>query len=260
MSSVFDPFGFVSPFTFTGKRILQDLCKLKIGWDDSIPQLQSEKWIEWLNDLEKLSEFRVKRCLKPTDFGNVAYAELHHFADASEIGYGSVTYLRMENESGAIHCSFLIGKSRVTPLKQITIPRLELTAATVAVKTNKMILDELEIPIRQSYYWTDSMAVLRYIRNTTSRFHTFVANRLALIHEGSNTSDWYYISTKLNPADIASRGISASDLVKGNKWISPPEFLWRPKTFWPIVENFNSDHDDSELEVKSRCESSCCYK
>ena len=250
ISSVYDPLGFLAPFTFTGKRILQDLCKLKIDWDDPIPELESEKWNEWLQDLEKLTSFRVKRCLKPSHYGNLVSSELHHFADASEIGYGTVSYIRMEDESGEIHCSFLLGKSRVTPLKQVTIPRLELTAATVAVRTNRMILNELEIPVQHSYFWTDSMSVLRYIRNTTSRYHTFVANRLAIIHEGSNSGNWNYINTKLNPADIASRGISADDLVSGNKWIAPPEFLFKDRSYWPISQDVDLEPDENDKEVK----------
>ncbi|XP_071150422.1 uncharacterized protein [Mytilus edulis] len=149
-SSVFDPLGFLAPFCLVGKSILQELCRLGIGWDDAIPQVLSEKWTQWLCDLEKLSEFKVNRCLKPSGFGEIVAADLHHFADASEIGYGVVSYLHIKNEEGNTYCSFIMGKSQVTPLKQVTIPRLELTAATVAVRTNKMILKELEIPVQRS--------------------------------------------------------------------------------------------------------------
>ncbi|VDI00951.1 Hypothetical predicted protein [Mytilus galloprovincialis] len=250
-SSVFDPLEFLAPFCLVGKSILQELCRLGIGWDDAIPQVLSEKWTQWLCDLEKLSEFKVNRCLKPSGFGEIVAADLHHFADASEIGYGVVSYLRIENEEGNTYCSFIMGKSRVTPLKQVTIPRLELTAATVAVRTNKMILKELEIPVQRSYFWIDSMTVLRYIKNTTSRFHTFVANRLAVIHEGSNIFDWRYISTKLNPADLASRGVSAEGLLRMDQWIVPPDFLLKSTNEWP--DSLNCDSDivcTSDPEVK----------
>lgn len=87
-----------------------------------------------------------------------------------------VSYLLLENADGERHCSFIMGKSRVAPLKHTTIPRLELTAATVAVRTNKMLLTELDMPIDRVVFWTDSMAVLCYIQNRTGIFHTFVAN------------------------------------------------------------------------------------
>ena len=173
----------------------------------------SQQWNEWLQDLEKLSDFKVQRCVKPVNFGEIKSAQLHHFADASERGYGTVSYLRLENVDGDVHCSFIIGKSRVAPLKQTTIPRLELTAATVAVRTDKMLKSELEIPIDETKFWTDSMVVIRYIRNTSTRFQTFVANRLAVIREGSEPDEWRYINTKHNPADLASRGLSANDIL-----------------------------------------------
>lgn len=126
---------------------------------------------------------------------------------------------------GERHCSFIMGKSHVAPLKQTTISRLELTEATVAVRTNKMLLTELDMPIDRVVFWTDSMAVLRYIQNRTARFHTFVANRLAVIHEGSQPSNWRYINTKVNPADYASRGLSANGLIMQENWIKAPSFF-----------------------------------
>ncbi|XP_014673951.1 PREDICTED: uncharacterized protein LOC106814170 [Priapulus caudatus] len=198
VSSVFDPLGFLGPFMLPAKRILQELCKLQLGWDEQIPEVYSARWRLWLQDLEKLSSFTVDRCMKPAEFGSVTSARLHHFSDASEVGYGVATYLRLENSEGKVHCSFLLGKSRVSPLKQITIPRLELTAATVAVRMDKMLKDELDVTVGPSMFWTDSMTVLRYIQNRTARFHTFVANRIAVIHEGSEPIQWRYVNTKVN--------------------------------------------------------------
>ncbi|XP_061191724.1 uncharacterized protein LOC133199952 [Saccostrea echinata] len=204
----------------------------------------------WFCDLQKLSEFKIDRCVKPIGFGTVCFAQLHHFADASELGYGTVSYLRLENVNNDVHCSFIMGKSRVAPLKQTSIPRLEMTAATVAVRTNKMLKVELDIPIDETVFWTDSMAELRYIRNKTSRFHTFVANRLAVIHEGSTPQEWRYINTKLNPADHASRGLSAKEIVQHGRWIQAPEFL-RNSDYWPETptENLRETLDD-DPEVK----------
>ncbi|XP_046860750.1 uncharacterized protein LOC124453977 [Xenia sp. Carnegie-2017] len=78
-----------------------------------------------------------------------------------------------------------MGKSRVAPLKTVTVPRLELTAATLAVKLNKQICDELDLSISQIVFWSDSMIVLRYIKSENKRFQTFVANRLQVIHDAS---------------------------------------------------------------------------
>ena len=101
--------------------------------------------------------------------------ELHHFSDASEYGYGAVSYLRIVDDEGVAHCSFVLGKSHVAPLKVMSIPRFELTAAVVAVKLNYLIQNELEYPIDDTIFWTDSTVVLQYIRNEPRRFQTFVA-------------------------------------------------------------------------------------
>ena len=165
ISSVFDPLGFLAPFVLRAKKLLQSFCKLQLGWDDEIPEHFAIQWNSWFSDLQKLSNFSIQRCVKPVGFGKLCSVQLHHFSDASEIGYGTVSYLRLENTNKDIHCSFVMGKSRVTPLKQTTIPRLELTAATVAVRTDKMLKAELDIPIDESIFWTDSMVVLRYTGN-----------------------------------------------------------------------------------------------
>ncbi len=111
----------------------------------------------------------------------------------------------------------------------MTVPRLELTAATLAVKVDKQIRQELDLPITCVIFWTDSTIVLRYIRNTSKRFHTFVANRLQMIHDASSPQQWHHVPTNLNPADLASRGLNAGnkdqDLRKLQFLFNGPEFL-----------------------------------
>ena len=165
-------------------------------------------------DLPKLSQFSVDRCVKPAGFDFISSSQLHHFSDASEAGFGSV-YFRLVNGQGAVHCSFLCAKSCVAPLKTITIPRLELSVAAISVKQDKVLKRELEIPISSlSIFWTDSTAVLRYVKNEMRRYHTFVANRVALIHDGSEPHQWNHVSGNMNPADDTSRGLTPDVLVK----------------------------------------------
>ena len=126
-------------------------------------------------------------------FGDLKFAELHNFADASQIAYGAVLYLRMVDVEDRIHCTFLIGKSRLAHLKPMTVPRLELSAAVLAVQLDKSVREELDVPVTQSTYWSDSTCVLQYIRNQSKRFHTFVANRLSVIHENSAPHQWRHL-------------------------------------------------------------------
>ena len=233
-SSIFDPLGFLAPFILTAKQILQDLCRIKLEWDEEIPPQYMPRWENWLLDLPKLSSFSISRCLMPAEYGQVASSQLHHFPDASEDGYGSVSYLRLVNEEGNIHCAFLFGKSRVTPRKAVTIPLLELSAATMSVRHDRMLKREIEIPLSMpSMFWSDSMSVLRYIKNETKRFHTFVANRISMIRDGSTPNQWRYVEGIVNPGDSASRPMTAEALLSRNQWLMGPEFLWQPEEEWP---------------------------
>ena len=190
ISTVYDPLGFASPLLLPGREINQELCKTKFSWTDTLPEELCLRWRKWKEDLMSLQDFNIPRYLKPEGFGRVTRAELHHFADASqEHGYGTVSYLRLINDQGNIHCSFVMGKSRVKPLNgAVTVPKLELAAATLATRINKVVTKELEgrLTIDSVTYWTDSMIVLKYIANEKRRFVTFVANRVTVIRQESS--------------------------------------------------------------------------
>ncbi|TWW61447.1 hypothetical protein D4764_04G0000940 [Takifugu flavidus] len=192
------------------------------------------------------------RCVKPKNFGTTKVARLHHFSDASEVAYGTASYLVLENDKGRIHCSLAMGKSRVSPLKQITVPRLELTAAVVAVKVDRMLQEEMQIPLQQSIFWTDSTTVLKYIDSETARYKTFVANRITLIREATKPSQWRrYVRTSQNPADKATRGLKARSLMQDRDWINGPQFLLQPESEWPQrPENMNQNMQN-DPEVKT---------
>ena len=143
-----------------------------------------------------------------------------------------------------------MGKSRVTPLKHVTIPRLELTAAVVAVKMDRMIRQELQVPLQESVFWTDSTTVLRYLSNESTRFKTFVANRVTTIREHSQPTQWRYVNSALNPADQASRGLTAEKFIQSKTWTQGPDFLLEPESEWPkqLDQNVATTEEDPEIK------------
>ena len=185
VSSLFDPLGMIAPFIMKAKLLLQELCRKKLQWDEEISELEKKQWLRWLNDLSKLKEVKVERFLKPSDFGVIKTTELHLFSDGSRVGYGAVAYLRLVDDKDRIHCSFILGRARVAPIREITIPRLELSAAVVSVQLRESIQRELDMKLDRVMFWTDSTSVLKCIRNEAKRFHTFESNRLTIIHNGS---------------------------------------------------------------------------
>ena len=250
ISSVYEPLGIAAPFLLVGKSILQDLCRTKLSWDEEIGEEYRVRWENWKSQLPALECFSTERCLKPANFGTVVSRQLHNFSDASSTGYGQVTYIRIEKEKGHIHCAFLMGKACVAPVKTMTIPRLELTAATVSVRVGEMIAKELDEPAESKTYWTDSTTVLKYIRNDKKRFHVFVANRVQTIRDATSPDQWRYVGTDINPADVSSRGMKGYELSKQHLWITGPNFLWPPECEWPQPPGDMDDVSHNDPEVK----------
>ncbi|XP_047489108.1 uncharacterized protein LOC125039313 [Penaeus chinensis] len=249
-SSLYDPLGLVSPFTLPVKLILQSLSKKGLKWDEPIPDKESKEYRKLIKTIDSLENIKVPRCFRKVQAKN-AKVQLHCFADASDSGYGVAIYARFQYSDQSIECNLVVGKSRVAPLKKITIPRMELTAATLAVKLANVVSKELGFYYENKFFWTDSTSVLKCIANSTTRYHTFVANRLTTIHEGSNVEDWHYIASDLNPADLASRGMHGNcDEEKISRWFQGPEFLSKPMSEWPESRNFKCTIIPDEMASK----------
>ena len=248
--SIYDPMGLASPFLLEGRKILQQLVKEKLDWDDQIPHPQRVCWEKWRHDIFQLKSRTIPRCYKPKRFGEVINTSLHCFPDASDKGYGVGSYLRFVNEEGSIATSLVMGKSRVAPMKQISVPRMELTAAVVSVRVSRLLQKELTYPDLKTFFWTDSQAVLGYISNEARRFHTFVANRAQFIRDNSNIDDWHHVKTDDTPGDDASRGLSITDEPKINRWFNGPDFLRHDETSWPIHTTIDVSPDDPEVKKK----------
>ena len=251
VASVYDPLGFLAPLVLRAKKILQEICNRGVSWDEPLPEELRPRWERWKCDLLRLNELQISRCFEPKTLNGKKTYELHSFADASTSGYRQCSYLRVKDEDENVHVSLVMGKSRVAPTKITTIPRLELTAAVVSAKVAKMVQEELNYANLKQYFWTDSKVVLGYLNNDTKRFHTFVANRVQVIRSNTDTKEWQCIDTKNNPADHASRGLNAEDLMKSN-WFSGPAFLWEKEIPSSEQEIPNIQIGDPEVKATVR--------
>ena len=128
LSSIYDPLGMASSFILGARRIVQDLCRGKLGWDEKIGPSYEEQWTQWTDWLAEMAVIKIPRCVLPPTH---VKRQLHHFSDASEKAYGVVSYLRSQDQEGKIYSYIVMAKSRLAPLKTLTIPRLELQAATL---------------------------------------------------------------------------------------------------------------------------------
>ena len=245
LSSIYDPLGIAGPFILGARKIMQELCRTKIGWDDEVPLKHQQQWRRWTQGLGEMPKLRVARCIQPF---HAVGRQLHHFADASEVAYGVVSYLRIVDATGRVSTSLVMAKSRLAPLKKMTIPRLELQAATLATRQDALLRRELSLELDRSQYWTDSTIVLQYISNTEARYQTFVANRVAEIQDATQAEDWRHVPTGDNPADDASRGVPAGELASP-RWLRGPGFLALRPERWPVWQRPSPlSTDDPEIK------------
>ena len=254
VASVYDPLGWLAPFILRGKHILQDVCTAKLSWDDELTPEFRSRWEVWLKELQKICEIKVPRQYWSgvNPFTDMKTVEIHHFSDACETGYGQCSYMRMISHENEIKCCLIMGKARVTPKKVVTIPRLELQAAVTSVKIAQQVMGELRNENLRQVFWTDSTAVLGYISNEARQFHVYVANRVQKVRDYTSPDQWYYVKSKDNPADIASRSCNVSNLT--DTWFNGPRFLYDSQLDLTNHRNTNSDKYvlcDSDPEVKT---------
>ena len=168
--------------------ILQDVCREKLDWDDPLNETILKRWMSWKSGLNVLEKLSIPRCYLPSDFGTPTTTQIHTFSDASTEGYGQCAYLRFVNAAKRVHVTLVSSKARVTPLKSVTVPRLELQAARSAIDLSAKVTQELALGSVDRYFYSDSEVVLGYIKNTETRFHTYVANRVDQIRDRSDPS------------------------------------------------------------------------
>ena len=141
------------------------MYQLNLKWDEDIPDEVSNEWLTWNKNLPNLEMVHLGRCFKSHGLGKIVDCSLHHFSDTCKNGYGQASYIHLVSEKGRIHCSLVMGKAHVAPLKNILIPRMELVAATLSVKQSALLRKEFQYPDMKEAFWTDSQAVVGYNAN-----------------------------------------------------------------------------------------------
>lgn len=220
ISKLFDLLGLIGPILTKTKLIMQETWRTSCDWDDLLPIPIQENWTQFQQDLKSLENLSISRriiaCEKPTRIS------LQGFCDASEAAYGACLYILAEDEQGRLTSRLLISKSRVAPVKSISIPRLELCSAVSLTRLMKIAQRALRIQIDDVQAWSDSMVTIYWIRGDVSRWKTFVANRVSEITQTLPVEKWKHIRGEDNPADLISRDASPTQLTKSELWWSGP--------------------------------------
>ena len=232
IASLFDPIGFLAPYLVRAKILLQRMWQCGISWDDVLPSELLEEWSKWQQELDGISQFRISRFYRHVPDSPSAI-EPHVFGDASEQTFCSVAYLRFCFASGAVKCAFVMAKTRVAPMKPLSIPKLELQAAVLSARLSLVVIKEHDYIIDSTYFWTDSSTVFQWIRGVSKRHPAFIANRIGEILDSTDPCQWNHCPGPLNPADDGSRGLPVTPITSGSRWLNVPAFLLLPEGKWP---------------------------
>ncbi|GFX64673.1 integrase catalytic domain-containing protein [Trichonephila clavipes] len=240
---IFDPIGILGPFVIKLKCLLQELWTLGVEWDSELPPKLRHKWQQWSSEAEGLTEIKIPRFYLDNIDQEIFKCEIHCFSDASKSAYGTILYLRFVTCNNEIETSFICSKGRVAPLKSLTLPRLELTAALLSARLAKQVSSCLKFDAN-IYYWTDSLISYYWIRGDSSAFKPYIKNRVQEIQLLSDPMQWGHCPGKDNPVDLLSRGTSAVKLAQNELWGHGPPWLKLTPDHWP---NRHRDILDSEL-------------
>ncbi|XP_046420682.1 uncharacterized protein LOC124179877 [Neodiprion fabricii] len=238
--------GYLSPVVTRGKILLQNLWLKKLGWDNPVPPEIQEAWTIFHKELLDLEKIKIPRWLGTNSFSGW---DLHCFCDASKRAYAAAIYV--VTPSGQTFSSkLLVSKSKVAPIKVISIPKLELCAAALLVKFLLYILKHLKRNPFRIFCWSDSKVVLAWLLSHPSRWKTFIANRVSFITSSLPAdTQWGYVSTLENPADLPTRGLKPSELKDSFLWWHGPTWLTKPSSEWPkTTEQFTTQEESSPDE------------
>jgi len=240
-SKVFDPLGLLSPVTVQAKVFMQSLWQRNLDWDEPLSDEDQQQWLRIAENIEEARCFQISRQYFPTIGTSEQPDTLHVFADASLTAYGAVAFLCSGKST-----SFVMAKSRVAPIKPLTLPKLELMGALTAARLSDFIVQALRPLTLLTHFWSDSQITLHWIKGQ-KRTDTFVTHRVTEILSFSRPDHWQYCPTQDNPADLLTRGISSSQLRSSILWKQGPE--WLPsKDSWPTW-NFSSNIEMQALAV-----------
>jgi hypothetical protein len=247
VASVFDPMGLFAPVTLKGKLLLQELWANGFDWDNVIADIKLiQKWLSVESDISSIIQHQIPRHIHEVQ-GKTKKYRLLCFTDASASAYAASIYLHQEGELNS-KANLLFAKTRLAPVKGMTIPRLELMAIVIGVSCLSFVRGQLQLPILEMILWTDSQVALCWIESDKN-LPVFVKNRVCEI-KSVESMHIRYINTKENPADVATRGTNPKALMENSLWWNGPIWLSDPSSTWSSQKELF--HKDCDKNVEER--------
>ncbi|XP_026729604.1 uncharacterized protein LOC113495194 [Trichoplusia ni] len=223
IARLFDPLGWVAPCIIISKIFIQKLWLSGLDWDAELtPDLLSE-WETYRASLVETNKISIPRWINTK--ADDSLMELHGFCDASIAAYAAVVYVRTIDAEGKIHVNLITARTKVAPVKQQSVPRLELMGAVLLSELIIEVARVMKISPPHIRAWTDSSIVLAWLSKHPSHWTTFVGNRVSTILSRIDNSHWAHVQSTHNPADLASRGLTPQELACSSLWSQGPPWL-----------------------------------
>ncbi|XP_018406526.1 PREDICTED: uncharacterized protein LOC108782694, partial [Cyphomyrmex costatus] len=230
IAKIYDPLGLLGPIVLYAKKLMQDVWRCKLQWDESVPQSVYTEWLEFARQLGSMGRIAFDRRLWSDECIDL---QLHGFSDASKIGYGACLYMRSCDKSGNVNIRLVCARSRVAPLKTVTIPRLELCGALLLAHLYREAKETLGTVPNNIVFWCDSTVVLHWIKTPPHLLKTYVANRVTQVREITDPDAWRHVASEDNPADAISRGQLPQTFLRNKTWFEGPSWLKKGESEWP---------------------------
>ena len=242
-----DTYGSLAPLTVALKIGLRKINGR--GWDEELPLDLKEEWVRALTKLKQAETVTFKRCVKPENA--VGKPSLIVCNDGSEVAMCTTAHIRWMCDDDSIQCCLWSAKTRVTPLKKITIPKIELMSAMMGVRLAKKINKSSIWEFEKIFHITDSKCMLATLSKETSTLGEFVGNRVTEVLDTTEIDQWYHIGSNDNISDLGTRGqATASDVAEDSDWQLGPSWMYQPIEEWPVDQDVGRSTTPDEFVVR----------
>ncbi|XP_075150715.1 uncharacterized protein LOC142224817 [Haematobia irritans] len=246
VAKLFDPAGWLSPVLIIAKKLLQELWREGTNWDEPLSPKSFRIWLDFVKKLPHIEQIEIPRWIM---YSPSSISRIHGFCDASMEAYCANIYVVTQDLNGNYYCHLLISKTKVAPIKQLTIPRLELCAALLLSKLIKYVVQNVNITFKEISVWTDSLIVLCWLQKPPSSWKTYVANKVAQINENLSDIKWRHVKSGQNPADLGTRGSNPIELKNSSLWWQGPSWISEPQENWPQAMSLTIDPPEKKLAI-----------
>ena len=253
----FDLLGLASVFFVRLKLLMRDLSGeegQKIGWDTPLSEDLRIRFMDILEMMGGIQTLRFPRCIKPAGIMAGIKPDLLVFGDGSKQAFCSLAYVRWHLTDGGFRCFLISGKTRVAPLKKISIPRLELLGSVASVRLAASIQESLSFEFGKRYFFTDSSCVFGMIRGECGAFQEFIGTRTGEIKSKSDPStEWFWVPTQHNLADLGTRNdVTPAVLHPDSQYLNGTDWMRDVFEAWPVSQSPGGKIPEEEMSTTSR--------